>query len=519
MSANSTRTPLDKNENSIFSEFFQSSIRNAKKRQTLIVLFFFLLWSFFALVLHPFQFPAWDEISWNTTTLSAILVSISSWYFSLDVLFHLLFVFLGAILSYQITSHFFSIIYGLKSGTISDHFLLKIIFNFPREEPINIDNAPILGKHVEQLKEIGGPLKIIIGAENAAIFEKPDGSVQIVGPTLNLPGSYYQLESFERLREIFDLRNLAIHFDIQARTKDGIPLIIKRVHAICSILRDSKKTTLTRPYSYSEQALYKFSYKMPAGIFIEKITEMLKQEFIEYISHYSLSDFFENVGNPETQRQTNLENFEQSVRYKKKRKIAFSKRNHSFFQHLNQKKSIIKKNGRNHKTNLILLNTHQGKNANNVQPAIEIKGNYSNFLSNAIKLDFMSQASRYGFNLDWVSLGSIEFPSKKVQSHLQQIWQASSENEQLGSSAEFIHLKSSSENEEIDLIFNDIFKSEYSNLDENTDGRQNRIVLIKSLDFLNNCKDLYNNESREKRNRFNRAIHELEKILIYDQEK
>ncbi len=519
MSVSSTQTPLDNKENSIFSGFFQSSIRNANKRRTLIVLFFFLLWSFFALFLHPYLYPVWDKISWNITTLTTILVAIPSLYFSLDVIFHLLFVFLGVILSYQITSHFFARIYGLKSGTTSDYFLLKIIFDIPREEPININNVPILGKYVELLKILGGPLKIIIGAENAAIFEKTDGSVQIVGPTINLPGSYYQLESFEHLRDVFDLRNMTIRFDVLARTKDGIPLMIKRVHAICSILRDSKKTTLTRPYSYNEQALYKFSYKMPSGIFVEKITEILKQEFIDYISHFSFSDLFENVGDPETQRHTNLENFEKSVRYNKKHKIVFSKLKHSFFQQLNLKKVLIKKNGRNHKTNQYILNADPRIINNSVQHAIEIKGIYSNQLLSNIKFDFISRASKLGFNLEWVSFGSIDFPSKKVQSHLQQIWQVSSKNEQLGSQAEFIRSKSKSENEEIDSIFNDVLKSEHSILDENTDERQNKTVLLKTLGFLNNCKDLYKNESREKRSQFNRAVHELENISNYDQDK
>jgi hypothetical protein len=519
MSVSSTQTPLDNNENSIFSGFFQSSIRNAKKRRILIVLFFFLLWSFFAVFLHPYQFPVWDEYSWNITTLTSILAAIPSWYFSLDVIFHLLFVFLGAILSYQITSRFFARIYGMKSGKTSDHFLLKIIFDLPREEPIIINNEPILGKYDEHLKVLGGPLKIIIGTENAAIFEKTDGSVQIVGPTLNLHGSYYQLESFEHLRDVFDLRNLKIHFDILARTKDGIPLMIKRVHAICSILRDSKKTTLTRPYSYNEQALYKFSYKKPSGIFVEKITEILKQEFIDYISHISFSDLFENVGDPEAQRHTNLENFEKSIRYNKKRKIVFSKLKHSFFQQLNLKKMLINKNGRNHKTNQYLMNADPQIINNSVQPAIEMKGNYSNQLLRNFMFDFKSRASKLGLNLEWVSFGSIDFPSKKVQSHFQQIWQVSSKNELFGSQAEFIRSKSNSENEEIDIIFNDVLKSEYSILDENTDERQNKSVLLKTLDFLNNCKDLYKNESGGKRSQFNRAVHELEKISNYDQDK
>lgn len=517
MSSTPAQTPKGSFENAIFSElqkvfskFFWSDTQSAKKRRLFFLLFFILIWSFFALILHPLQYTIWDEISWNPITMATIITAIPSWYFSLDVLFHMFFVFLGAILSYQLVARYFATIYGMKTGVYSDHFLLKIIFGFPREEPIKIDSTPILDKQRWLLKVIGGPRKVIIGAESAAIFEKSDGIVQIVGPTMNLPGSYYQLENYERLREIFDLRNQSIQFDIQARTKDGIPLTIKGVHVIFSILRVSKKTTLTRPYPFNAQALYWLVYKIPSGIFVEKITEIFMQEIINYIRHRSLTELLENVGEPEIQRQTSLEILEKTIKYRKKRKFAFSIRKHNFFQHLKHKNTLRKKIGRNHKISHFLLKFDPRLNNKGVQSSLSSNENYSNLLLKNILLDLIARAQKYGINLDWISLGLIECPSNKIQSQLQKVWQISSENQKIYTQSEFKNLKLISEKNEIDSIINDLIRSE--NFDHNNE-RQNKIVISKIISFLNNCETIYNEEPLEKRNQLENAIHEL-KILL-----
>ena len=525
MSSTSAQTPKGSFDNPIFSELqkvfsevFRSDTQSAKKRRLFFLLFFILIWSFFALILHPLQYSIWDEISWNPITMATIIAAIPSWYFSLDVLFHMFFVFLGAILSYQIVARYFATLYGIKTGIYPDHFLLKIIFGFPREEPIKIDSTPILNKERWLLKVIGGPTKVIIGAESAVIFEKPDGSVQIVGPTMNLPGSYYQLGNYERLREIFDLRNQTIQFDIQARTKDGIPLTIKGVHVIYSILRGSKKTTLTRPYPFNAQALYWLVYERPSGIFVEKITEILKQEIINYIRHRSLTELLEYVGEPEIQRQISLEILEKTIKYRKKRKFAFSMRKNNFFQQLKHKYTLRKKIGRNHKTNHFLLKFDPRSINKSVQSSISSSINYSNLLLKNIMLDLMARAHQYGINLDWISLGSIECPSNKIQSHLQKVWQIASKNQQIHTQSEFKNLNLISEKNEIESIFNDIIRSENFDHNNDTNVQQNKIVLSKIIGFLNNCKTNYDEEPLEKRNQLKNAIHELNILLNTSQD-
>jgi hypothetical protein len=520
MSSISARTPKSGFDSPIISELqkalsavFRSDTQSAKKRLLFFLFFNILIWSFFALILHPLQYSIWDEFSRNPFTMTTIITAIPSWFFSLDVLFHMFFVFLGAILSYKIVARYFATVYGVKTGVYSDHFLLKIIFGFPREEPIKIDSSPILDKERWHLKEIGGPTKVIIGAESAAIFEKSGGSVQIVGPTLNLPGSFYQPDNYERLREIIDLRNQTIQFDIQARTKDGISLKIKGVNVIFSIVRDSIKSTLTRPYPFSAQALYRLVYKTPSGIFVEKVSEILKQEFINYFRHHSLTELLEYVGEPDIQKQTSLDVLEKTINFHKKREFAFPIRKNSFFIHKKYKYTLRKKSGRNHKTNNFLLKIDPRLINKNVQSPLSNHVNNSNLLIKNMMLDLMGRAHHYGIKLDWISLGSIECPSNIIQSQLQKVWQISSENQQIHTKSEFKNMKLISEKNEIDSTFADIFGLVNFDHSNEPNEQQNKIVLSKIIGFLNNCETIYDQEPLVRKNQLENAIHELENLL------
>jgi hypothetical protein len=500
--------------NKFFSTAFGSDAQSTKNRKLFFLLFFVLIWSFFALILHPLHHSIWDDFSLNPTTIIKNITAILSLYFSLDVLFHMLFFLLGAIISYQFVKQYFAAMYGIKSNNFNDHYLLKTIFGYPREEPIKIDSSQVMDKQINLLKVIGGPTKVIIGAESAAIFEKFDGKVQIVGPTMNLPRMYYQLEKFERLREIFDLRNQTIQFDLQARTKDGIPLTLKGMKVLFSILRNSKKTTLTRPYSFNAQSLYRLAYKIPSGVFSEKITEIFKQEIINNIRQHPLSALLENVGELEVQEQSNLELLEKTIKYRKKQKFVHTYLKHSFFPQIKYKNTPGKKIGRNHKKIHIFFHMDPQLNNNKKSHSSLTRSmNYSNSFIKNMTMDISVHAREYGINLEWVSLGSIECSSQKIQSQLQNAWQISSEHQQLPTQSGFKNLISISEIKEIDSLFNTLLKSENSNQNNGTDEQQDRIILSKIINNLVSCESLYDEELPEKKIQLKKTIHELNRVL------
>ena len=130
----------------------------------------------------------------------------------------------------------------------------------------------------------------------------------------------------------------------------------------------------------------------------------------------------------------------------------------------------------------------------------------------------MARAHKYGINLDWISLGSIEYPSNKIQSHLQKVWLISSSTQQIHTQSEFEKLKLISEKNETDSIFNVLFKSENFGHNNDINERQNKMVIPKIINFLNNFKTIYDEEPLEKRNQLENAIHELNKLLNTSQD-
>jgi len=86
-SKGSVDNPIFSKLQKLFSEIVLSDTHSVKKRQALFLLFIILIWSFFALILHPLQYSFGNEISSFPIAMSAIIAAIPSWYLSLDVLF------------------------------------------------------------------------------------------------------------------------------------------------------------------------------------------------------------------------------------------------------------------------------------------------------------------------------------------------------------------------------------------------------------------------------------------------
>ena len=54
---------------------------------------------------------------------------------------------------------------------------------------------------------IGGPGRVIVDPDSVALFEKPDGTPHIIGPTGKEPRGRATLDGFERFRQAIDIRD------------------------------------------------------------------------------------------------------------------------------------------------------------------------------------------------------------------------------------------------------------------------------------------------------------------------
>ena len=163
--------------------------------------------------------------------------------------------------------------------------------------------------------QIGGPGYVTVELDSAVVFERPDGSLHIIGPTTGKTKGREVVDDFERLRQCIDLRDINDKQDISSRSRDGIPISARDIQYSYSIYRgENPKKTLQTPYPFDEKAVEKMVYgtvrPMAPGRVPDKSPEWMKplpgklfvnisSEFGSFIGRRGLSEFFSSIGSPE----------------------------------------------------------------------------------------------------------------------------------------------------------------------------------------------------------------------------
>jgi hypothetical protein len=313
------------NEDSIIKQFLKGLMKSDKRsirwRWMILIILVLFLWILAVLFAEPNLFFKWYEANNTSQNTFDLLIHIIFWFFSPQVLLLVFSIFLGLFSAYEIASKYFAVIYGKINFIHSGISLWKRIFGVAKKESVKIDNLSINEKKSRYLAEAGGQARIVISAEYAAIFEKHDHSVQIVGPTMNLPDNQYLMENFEVLKDVVDLQNHSVICDAEICTKDGYPLVIRNLRAVFSVDRNSKTSTLTRPYPFNAQSVYSIFYQTPIGSLQEKFIEILKCELPFFARNYNFSDLIPNTtsevseNNAEISESRPLEKFEKRKAY------------------------------------------------------------------------------------------------------------------------------------------------------------------------------------------------------------
>src|SRR5689334_12584715 len=107
--------------------------------------------------------------------------------------------------------------------------------------------------HDSPIVQIGGPGYVIVELHSAVLFERPDGTPHVVGPTQGLWRNRMIIEGFERIRQAADLREIMGNQEVSARSRDGIPVVAKDIQYSYSIYRgENPVKTLQIPYPFVE---------------------------------------------------------------------------------------------------------------------------------------------------------------------------------------------------------------------------------------------------------------------------
>ncbi|GEM_PF-2755232 len=213
-----------------------------------------LIWTLFAYAAHP---PDFDNIQpWVTfpepedfaaqlmiSTLLRIqlivrlLVVAATPYFEADILRRVLVIGLAFWVAFRTAAIYLDDIFELGDVSIAADFIRIAAFvgRYPR---VQIRNGEIPADYRDSpVFRIGGPGKVLVHIENVALFEKIDGEPHVIFPE----DGYVELEGFERLRAIYDMRDQFVdNQTVESRTKDGIKVKAKNINMVFSVHRGQK---------------------------------------------------------------------------------------------------------------------------------------------------------------------------------------------------------------------------------------------------------------------------------------
>ncbi len=347
-------------------------------------------------------------------------------FFALDVVLVMLSFYVGYKVALRITATYLADIFDLKDLSISEEYLKQSAFSFPGFNQIQIEDAQVrLEDQKSPITKIGGPGKVLINLENAVVFEKINGKPRVEGPTVN---KLVELDSFERIRKIIDLRDQTATLDISTRTLDGIPIEIKDIRIIFSVLRNARNHNRDNPYTFREDAIYWLVFNQDSGPWSTSLINLVRTELTEFINHHLLSELLSSVGAPEVNQQI----IHQVKIYKNIRRNWSHTRRYKINRNLIR---INKTNAPNYKP-LYFKSRHNNQKRfpiiylekNKLIPEFIPRKAISNLFYENIANSFQSKINKYGMRLEWINVGTWHSSSQIIPEQHLKAWQISSEN-------------------------------------------------------------------------------------------
>jgi hypothetical protein len=345
---------------------------------------------------------------------------------------------------------------------------------------VSVDNFDTDKTKESPIRRIGGPGRVTVELGTAILVERPDGCPRIIGPVPskldeeqeNLPSNqlknqiyrkndqwHYKykprtllpsarnkpgtrrdktiLEGFDRIREPIDLRvQMPEALEVNARSRDGIPIKVIDARVVFSIARGIRTATLKEPYPYTDEAILAMVYEKPNRVtnktstFEQKssslwdtqtttMKSLLRKELADFMGRHELGEYLASIGEPESEA---IKKIEQDISTEKQ-KISG-------------------------------LETHPSKSLSSTsprRPRSELSRLFSDFNG-----EFNQEQKKRGVEAQWVGVGTWKMPPgipEKVipQKHLT-AWQITLENMRRGSEQELSELELNAQAEGIQRL-------------------------------------------------------------------
>lgn len=368
-------------------------------------------------------------------------------------------------LMYRITAIYLADVFE-RSEEVTRKFVIQAAFG-TSYNTIHIRQGKVAEEDQDSpMIQIGGPGYVVVELDSAVLFERPDGTPHVVGPT-----DRTVIDGFERIRQCFDLRDIIDKQDASARARDGIQVTARDVQYSYSIYRgEFSNKTLQSPYPFDENSaktmVFKAGRNVPYNADARKhdwLTPMpgkmagpIGGEIGTFISKRGLSEFLSSVGEPEVR---SLADREQKI------------------EEMSQR----------------ISGAQPGAPAASNPTSTEFSSRA--YLSSLFYQEaFQQGAAKKGFNLNWIGVGTWAPPAQIIpQNHLE-AWKLSRENLARGNPQALNGLRNEAKLRELLQIVQKMlhkFFDESSNPDDNVPIEK---LLREYLIILENARELYRRE-------------------------
>lgn len=263
---------------------------------------------------------------------------------------------------------------------------------------------------------IGGPGKVIVDLDSVAMFEKPDGTPHIIGPTSKEPRARATLDGFERFRQAIDTRDHYVDLrdqdsksqSVKSRSLDGIPITATDVRLMFSVYRGGIKPSTENPYPFSQESIERIIYQATSRVtperqnpstyefsWINRMTSLIRGELSTFMSKHRLTAYLASIGVPELEKRKQRE----EMIFEEIQKIVPPEQD--------------------------FAESDEPKNIPEFQPRYKVSNLFTQFAE-----DFTKRAHSNGVELHWIGVGTWKTPPEieiVPEKHLE-AWKLSNDN-------------------------------------------------------------------------------------------
>lgn len=377
----------------------------------------------------------------------------------------------SSFIALQGSALYLSDIFELEYSSVARSFIWELAL-LGRDRAIHISHGDISEQdHQSPNYLIGGPGKVIVDLDSVGLFERPDGTPHIIGPTEKEPGGKATLEGYERFRQAIDIRDHYMDLQVKSRSRDGIPITATDVRLMFSIYRGGVKPTADLPYPFSKEAVEQIVYQATSRVtpelpspstyvfsWINKIIRLIRGELGTFMNNHELTAYLASIGMPE-------------------------------FERAKAQEAIIAAQARQ-----ITGPVEETPQALEVKPPPDFtpRREISNLFSQFAR-KFTDRAREHGVELHWIGVGTWKTPVEIVREKHLEAWKLSQENLYHESKEVLTELESEAIIQKMVMLIQDVPVAAYQSATEEEKEHTNAIrslllayrqQLIEAADFM-----------------------------------